>query len=159
MKSYTVKFSARATNQLTELYSYIADHSDEVRASHFVDGVISCCRALETFPERGTKRDDIHPRLRTLGYARRVTIAFAVDPTDAIVILGIFADSCAGLSTSEIGRGGSRIAPSCDFNGSEAGASGMTGNVRGKPSSHRQIRSGGVPSMGFGGTLRKRGKR
>ena len=66
MKPYTVKFAARATRQLTELYTYIADHSDEIRAGGFVDGIISCCRALETFPERGTKRDDIYPALQFL---------------------------------------------------------------------------------------------
>lgn len=91
MKSYTVKFAARTTSQLTELYTYIADHSGESRASHFVGGIIDCCRALETFPERGTKRDDIYPHLRTLGYARRVTIAFTVDPAETTVIIhGVF---------------------------------------------------------------------
>jgi toxin ParE1/3/4 len=91
MKSCTVKFAARATSQLTELYTYIADHSDEIRAGRFVDDIISCCRALETFPERGTKRDDIYPQLRTFGYARRVTIAFTVDPTSMTVIIqGVF---------------------------------------------------------------------
>jgi len=91
MKPYTVKFAARATRQLTELYTYIADHSDEIRAGGFVDGIISCCRALETFPERGTKRDDIYPHLRIFGYARRVTIAFTVDPTSTTVIIhGVF---------------------------------------------------------------------
>jgi toxin ParE1/3/4 len=33
---------------------------------------------LATFPERGTRRDDILPGLRTIGFERRVTIAFRV---------------------------------------------------------------------------------
>ncbi|MGB5087418.1 MAG: type II toxin-antitoxin system RelE/ParE family toxin [Methylocystis silviterrae] len=44
---------------------------------------------LETFPERGTRRDDLRPGLRTIGFRRRVTIAFAVE-TDAVTIIGIF---------------------------------------------------------------------
>jgi toxin ParE1/3/4 len=34
--------------------------------------------ALEHFPERGTKRDDILKGLRTIGFERRVTIGFRV---------------------------------------------------------------------------------
>jgi len=34
--------------------------------------------ALATFPERGTIRDDLAPGLRTMGFERRVTIAFRV---------------------------------------------------------------------------------
>jgi toxin ParE1/3/4 len=33
---------------------------------------------LATFPKRGTRRDDILPGLRTVGFERRVTIAFRV---------------------------------------------------------------------------------
>lgn len=47
------------------------------------------CDGLGTFPERGTKRDDILPGLRVIGYRRRATIAFAIEP-QKIVILGVF---------------------------------------------------------------------
>jgi len=40
---------------------------------------------LADFPERGTRRDAIRPGLRTLGYRRRVTIAFHI--TDAAVVI------------------------------------------------------------------------
>lgn len=43
---------------------------------------------LETFPERGTRRDDLAPGLRTVGFERRVTIAFRVLP-DAVEIVAI----------------------------------------------------------------------
>jgi hypothetical protein len=47
--------------------------------------------SLATFPERGNKRDDIRPNLRTKGFARRVTIAFSVDPKNNVVAIhGIF---------------------------------------------------------------------
>ncbi len=44
---------------------------------------------LSMFPERGTRRDDVRPGLRVLGYRRRVTITLIVEP-DTVVIIGIF---------------------------------------------------------------------
>jgi plasmid stabilization system protein ParE len=41
------------------------------------------------FPRRGMKRDDIRKGLRTVGYKRRVTIAFSIE--DGIVVIhGVF---------------------------------------------------------------------
>ncbi len=45
--------------------------------------------SLQTFPNPGVARDDILPRLRTIGFPRRVTIAFVVEPTEMLII-GIF---------------------------------------------------------------------
>jgi toxin ParE1/3/4 len=38
---------------------------------------------------RGTLREDVRPGLRTIGFRRRATIAFAVEG-DTVTILGIF---------------------------------------------------------------------
>jgi toxin ParE1/3/4 len=90
-KHYTVVFTPSAERQLDSLYAYIADHGDEARADRFVGGIVEDCMALSTFPERGTKRDDVRPNLRTKGYARRVTIAFSVDvATHVVAIHGVF---------------------------------------------------------------------
>src|SRR5699024_1859100 len=43
------------------------------------------------FPPRGTVRDDIRPGLRTIGYKKRVVIAFAV-LDDTVAILGLSYD-------------------------------------------------------------------
>ncbi|MDR3424939.1 MAG: type II toxin-antitoxin system RelE/ParE family toxin [Alphaproteobacteria bacterium] len=88
---YAVAFSKRAEKQLDNLYVYIADNSGVARAEDFVGGIVADCLSLETFPERGTKRDDIHPLLRIKSYARRVTIAFSVDHDGLTVMIhGIF---------------------------------------------------------------------
>jgi toxin ParE1/3/4 len=42
--------------------------------------------ALEHFPARGTKRDDIIKGLRTIGFERRVTIAFRVFKTRVEIV-------------------------------------------------------------------------
>jgi len=88
---YKVVFSPRAACQLDSLYSYIADHSGEARAEGFVGRIVATCESLQTMPERGTKRDDIRPNLRVMGYKRRVTIAFSVDTAAATVTIhGVF---------------------------------------------------------------------
>ncbi len=90
-RTYTVIFTPRAERHLDSLYSYIADQSGEARAKHFVGRIIDHCRNLSTFPERGTKRDDIRPGLRTTSFARRVMIAYAVDgDADTVAILGVY---------------------------------------------------------------------
>ena len=91
MKQYSVVFTPRAKRQLDDLYAYIADNSSEARAEKFVGGLVGDCLALSTFPERGTKRDDIRPNLRITSYARRVAIALSVDVSNAIVAIhGVF---------------------------------------------------------------------
>ncbi|MGO9008156.1 MAG: type II toxin-antitoxin system RelE/ParE family toxin [Beijerinckiaceae bacterium] len=91
MQHYTVVFTPRAERQLANLYAYVADQSGEARAEIFVDGLVADCLSLSMFPERGIKRDDIRPHLRTKGYARRVTIAFSVNTTTSIVAIhGVF---------------------------------------------------------------------
>jgi plasmid stabilization system protein ParE len=54
-----------------------------------VAAIIEYCRSLSMFPARGVRRDDIRPRLRTVGYRRRVTLAFEVTD-DLVSILGVY---------------------------------------------------------------------
>jgi toxin ParE1/3/4 len=51
--------------------------------------IVDYCEKMETFPQRGTRRDDLRPGLRTIGFRRRVTIAFAVE-ADTVMIIGVF---------------------------------------------------------------------
>ncbi len=67
MKQYQVVFTPRAERQFSELYSFIVENGSETRAEAFVGGIIADCLALATFPERGTRRDDIRPNLRVKG--------------------------------------------------------------------------------------------
>jgi plasmid stabilization system protein ParE len=67
MKHYTVVFTPRAERQLNTLYVRIADHGGQARADNYVGGIVADCLSLSTFPERGTKRDDIRPNLRNHG--------------------------------------------------------------------------------------------
>lgn len=90
-KRYTVVFTPRAERQLDDLYAYIAEHGSEARAERYVGRIVESCMSLSAFPERGTRRDDIRPHLRTFGYARRVTVAFSIDSERASgAIHGVF---------------------------------------------------------------------
>ena len=91
MKTYAVKFTPRAERQLADLYRFIAEQSGEARADAYIHEIVSACRSLSTFPARGTKRDEVRANLRTLGFARRVTIAFSIDANaTAVAIHGVF---------------------------------------------------------------------
>ena len=91
MKHYAVIFTPRVKLQLDELYAYIANMSGEARAEEFVGGIVADCMSLSTFPERGTKRDDIRPNMRIKSYARRVAIAFSVDAANKdVAIHGVY---------------------------------------------------------------------
>lgn len=73
-----VYFRPRAEADLVALFDYIASHAGERVAQGYLDRIEAACMALATFPERGTRRPDIMPGLRTIGFERRVTIAFRV---------------------------------------------------------------------------------
>jgi toxin ParE1/3/4 len=76
--SHQVVFRPTAEEDLFALYRYIADRSGAARAGNYIERIERACLALSNFPERGTRRDDILPGLRTMGFERRVTIAFRV---------------------------------------------------------------------------------
>lgn len=84
-----VIFTPEAEQQLLALYRYIAAAASPEIAARYTDALISHCEKLDTFPERGTLRDDIRRGVRITHYRRRTTIAFTVQP-DRVEILGFF---------------------------------------------------------------------
>ena len=86
---HEVKFTPRAERHLRDLQQYIAVEVGPQTAGRYIERVIDYCLGLETFPLRGTQRNDLRPGLRVLGFERRVAIAFTVDDA-AVVVHGIF---------------------------------------------------------------------
>ena len=84
-----VLFTLSAERHLDSFHRYIAEQSGERRADAYVGRIIAFCQSLSAFPQRGTARGDLLPGLRTLGFERRVTIAFVLTST-AVLIEGIF---------------------------------------------------------------------
>jgi toxin ParE1/3/4 len=77
--AHRVGFSPEARQDLTELYDFIARHSGPARAIAYLERIERYCLGFATAPERGTRRDYLRPGLRTIGFERRVTIAFHHD--------------------------------------------------------------------------------
>jgi toxin ParE1/3/4 len=80
-----VVFAPEALADLRSLYDIIADASLPARALTYVEGLRQYCLGFADFPERGTRRDAIRPGLRTLGYRRRVTVAFHVTEREVVI--------------------------------------------------------------------------
>jgi toxin ParE1/3/4 len=89
MESYPVIFSPEAGAQLVAVYRWISERASPTSAERFTGAIVDYCENLESFPERGTRRDDLRPGLRTIGFRHRVTIAFAVE-AQTVTIIGVF---------------------------------------------------------------------
>lgn len=87
--AYQLVFSPVAEAHLAALYRYIAEAATPTTAARYVNAIIDYCESLETFPMRGTQRDDIRPGLRVTNYKGRAVIALTVD-ADRVSILGVF---------------------------------------------------------------------
>ncbi len=60
-------------------------------AARYADAIVAYCEGLATFAHRGTRRDDIRPRLRITNYRRPAVIAFSIDERkDTVAIIGVY---------------------------------------------------------------------
>jgi len=84
-----IVFSPEAEADLLGLYAYIAEKTSPALALGFTDAIIDFCQSFTTFPNRGTRRDDIRAGLRTTGFRHQVTIAFDV-AEKTVSIIGIY---------------------------------------------------------------------
>jgi toxin ParE1/3/4 len=66
-----------ALADLKDIFDYIEPHSP-INAARYVEKIEAFCMKLEHFPERGTRRDDLRPGIRILGFRHRINIAFVV---------------------------------------------------------------------------------
>ena len=89
MKKCDVIFTPEAQEQLVALYCYIADAASAEIAERYTSAITAYCESLQTFPHRGTRRDDVRTGLRVTNYKRRAVIAFVVD-ADLVSVIGIF---------------------------------------------------------------------
>jgi toxin ParE1/3/4 len=83
---HKVVFRDDAVADLTALYDYIANNNSPEIAIGYIRRIQEACMRLASFPERGRRRDDILPGLRTIGFERRATIAFRVLKTRVEIV-------------------------------------------------------------------------
>jgi len=86
---YRVILSVEADAQLIDIYRFVAREASPAIAERFTAAIVDHCEGFETFPHRGAQRDDLRPGLRTVGFRRRVTIAFVAEQA-TVVIIGVF---------------------------------------------------------------------
>jgi toxin ParE1/3/4 len=84
--AFKVFFRPRAEADLIALYRYVAETSGLSIAGGYIDRIEAACMRLTTFPNRGRKRDDLAPGLRTIAFERRVTIAYRVLKTRVEIV-------------------------------------------------------------------------
>ena len=89
MAAFSVEFAPEAVEQLEQLEEYIAEQGSPHVATAFVDAIVGFCERLQSFPNRGTQRDDIRPGLRITNYKGSAIIAFAV-MGEVVYVIGIF---------------------------------------------------------------------
>lgn len=90
-KRERVQFAPEALDRLDAIEDYIAHAGSPTVAVRYVDAIVAYRESLTTFPERGTRRDDLLPGLRITNYRRNAVIAFMVDPNaETVTILGVF---------------------------------------------------------------------
>ncbi len=91
MERYAIEFSLKAVSQLEALYDYIAAEASKIVAKRYTDAIVEYCEGMQTFPQRGTRRDDVRPGLRVTNYKGSAVIAFAVDDAAMVVsIIGVY---------------------------------------------------------------------
>jgi len=84
---YRVVLRPEAVAQLDELYDFIANSGSPSNAAAFTEAIVSFCESLAAFPYRGVSRDDLRPGLRTIGYRKRIVVAYAV-LNETVAIIG-----------------------------------------------------------------------
>jgi toxin ParE1/3/4 len=99
--SRQVRFETTAQEDFDELYEWIADHGGLAAARRYNRRLQSYCESFTLFPERGTRRDDIMPGLRLIGFERRVTIAFTVTATEVVILRILYGGRDIGLLATD----------------------------------------------------------
>ena len=101
MKRRAVVYTLDAGDDLDRIYAIVAEASSPTTADRYDSRIRAFCERLEHGSERGTLRENVRPGLRVVGFQRRVTVAFVVEP-ERVVILRLFygganwADELAG---------------------------------------------------------------
>lgn len=88
MSVYRVVFSGAVRDQLDRIADYLSVHTDQEPADKIVGAVIDRCLELDTFPDRGTSREELGQGVRTIPFRRIATIDYVVAGAD-VVIIGI----------------------------------------------------------------------
>lgn len=92
MKHYHVRLTDEAETDLALIYRFVRQKSaSTVTARAYVGRIRAFIAGFDTFPERGTVRDNIRDGLRVVGFERRVSVAFVVENEDVVILRVLYA--------------------------------------------------------------------
>lgn len=92
MRRYQVRLTEEAELDLLHIYRFVREKSAAPAvARNYVARIHNFLQGFETLPERGSIRDHIRPGLRIVGFERRVSVAFIVEPTEVIILRILYA--------------------------------------------------------------------
>jgi len=90
MKRLRVEVAIKARGDLRELFLYLRDEGVSASvAGGYLRRIDQQFRKLGDAPFIGRLRNDLQPDLRTIGFERRATIAYRVEPK-RVLIVGVF---------------------------------------------------------------------
>ncbi|XHE11792.1 type II toxin-antitoxin system RelE/ParE family toxin [Agrobacterium deltaense] len=87
MKYYDVRLSPEAQTDIVRIHARIVEKSgSSVTADRYIDRISGFLSSLNVFPERGTVREEVRPRLRIIGFERSASVAFVVEDDDVVIL-------------------------------------------------------------------------
>jgi toxin ParE1/3/4 len=87
VKKYTVIYSAGASEDIEDLGLYIAFESSAATSIRYIAKLLRECNSLALALFRGTKRPDLRPNMRIIGFQRAVTILFRIEEAKLLVVI------------------------------------------------------------------------
>lgn len=93
-----VRFTARAREDLLDIWLYVATHNSEAVADRVYDGIEQSCRLLEEHPRLGRARPEIDPEARSLVVERWLVLYRVTE--DAAQVVRII-DGARDISATE----------------------------------------------------------
>lgn len=89
MKARSVAFSESARSDLLDIYDWVSGATGSETAGQYIGRLERFCMSLDLASKRGSRRDDVRPGLRVVGFERRISIAFEVSD-NSVNILRLF---------------------------------------------------------------------
>lgn len=89
MKRRAIIYTSEAGDNLDWIYHTVAEASSATTADRYDRRIRTFCERLDYGSERGTSRNELRSGLRVIGFERRITVAFMVEP-ERVVILRVF---------------------------------------------------------------------
>lgn len=89
--THRVIWGEAAIADLRGIFHWTVDHADPEVALRFTQRIEAEAEKLAGFPNRGRPRDEIRPGLRSIPYARSITIFYSVDAREVQIVRVIHA--------------------------------------------------------------------